>query len=184
MHTYRRTRQANLFGAAALAVCDRLDEALVHGDSRNLNRVAALVHVRLRPGRTIEFLARVLGLSHSATVRLVDGLEADRLIQRRGGADGRSLALYPTRRGERAAVEALRERTRTLDEALAPLTPAERRRLTALLEKLLAAWAGDRRSARHTCRLCDFPACTRPFCPVDEAAEGESVPVAPTAPVA
>ncbi len=179
---FRESRQGNLLGAVALAVSDRLNETLTHGERGGLSGVAALVHIRLRPGHTIELLARVLALSHSATVRLVDRLEADGLVERRSGRDGRSVALFVTPAGETTAVEALRRRGETLAEALAPLSASERHLLAILLEKLLAGLTGDRWSARHICRLCDFPTCTRPYCPVDQAAHGEGVPVAPLAP--
>ncbi len=73
MH-YLRGRQTNLLGALALALVDRLNAALVQGANRNLSSAAALVFIHGRPGETIDFLARVLGLSHSATVRVVDAL--------------------------------------------------------------------------------------------------------------
>jgi MarR family transcriptional repressor of emrRAB len=174
MH-HRSVREANVLGAAALATVDRLHEHLA-------GSVAALVHVRLRPGQTIDFLARVLGLSHSATVRLVDRLEAAELLERRPGGDGRSLALFVTPLGDEAAVDALHRRGQALAEALAPLSTSERHQLTALLERILAGMTGDRWSARRICRLCDFPACTRgDNCPVDQAAQGEGIPVAPCA---
>jgi MarR family transcriptional repressor of emrRAB len=179
---FPEARQENLLGAAALAVADRLDETLTHGERGGLSGVAALVHIRLRPGQAIEFLARVLALSHSATVRLVDRLQADGLVERRSGRDGRSVALFVTPAGETTAVEALRRRNEALAEALVPLSAKERHRLAILLEKLLAGLTGDRWNARHICRLCDFPACTRPYCPVNQAAQGESIPVAPLAP--
>src|SRR6266536_2780802 len=79
---FRESRQGNLLGALALAASDRPNETLTHGERGGLSGVAALVHIRLRPGHTIELLARVLALSHSATVRLVDRLEADGLVER------------------------------------------------------------------------------------------------------
>src|SRR6266542_2469726 len=76
MH-YLRGRQTNLLGALALALVDRLNEALVQGANRNLSSAAALVFIHGRPGETIDFLARVLGLSHSATVRVVFFFQAE-----------------------------------------------------------------------------------------------------------
>src|SRR6266568_868410 len=118
----RESRQGNLLGAVALAVADRLNETLAHGERGGLCGVAALVHIRLRPGHTIELLARVLALSHSATVRLVDRLEADGLVERRSGRDGRSAALFVTPAGQTAAAGALRRRGEALAGALAPLS--------------------------------------------------------------
>lgn len=169
MHiSLRAARQANLLGAVALSAIDQLRDA-VGGDGRSLSASAALIHLRLRPGQTIDFLARVLGISHPATVRLVDRLEGDGLVERHAGRDGRSRALVLTGAGQKAASRLLAERVAVLDELLAPLTAAERRRLEVLLEKLLAARADDRWAARRLCRLCDFPTCASPSCPVDSS---------------
>jgi DNA-binding MarR family transcriptional regulator len=171
MHTSSRApRQANLLGALAIAVVDRLHEARIDDDGRTLTATAALNHLRLRPGQNIDFLARFLQISHPATVRLVDRFEADGLVERRlDPADARSRLLALTRAGERASRAATGERLELLDEILAPLTLQERRQLELLLEKLLGALTKDRWDARHICRLCDFPTCETPTCPVDQA---------------
>jgi len=177
-----RVRQANLLGALALAITDRLRDALVGADERGLSAVAALIHLRLRPGENIDFLARLLGISHPATVRLVDRLEDDGLVERRRGRDARSRALVLTEAGQRAAVAALGARLDLLADVLTPLTATERRQLQPMLEKLLAALCNDRWQARHTCRLCDFASCDDPACPVDRAAGEGGLAVAPLAP--
>jgi MarR family transcriptional repressor of emrRAB len=183
MHTSRRTRrEANLLGALAIAVVDRLQQARVD-DSRGLTVSAALNHLHLRPGRNIDFLARVLQISHPATVRLVNRLEAERLVERRPDRnDARSRSLRLTRGGHGAAVAAARKRLDVLENILGSLTAAERRQLEPLLEKLLAAVTDDRWEARHICRLCDFPTCEAPTCPVDQAAPEPGTPVR-TAPI-
>jgi MarR family transcriptional repressor of emrRAB len=176
----RAARQANLLGALALATVDRLHNALVASDRRSLSATAALIHLRLRPGETIDFLAQVLGISHPATVRLVDSLKTDGLVERRPGPDARSVALVLTMAGREAAVSELTKRLDVLGDVLSPLTAAERRQLEPLLEKLLARLTDDRWSARHICRLCDFPTCANPACPVDRAATESGIPIRAT----
>src|SRR5437763_1364124 len=183
MPTSRQARQANLLGALALAVVDRLQEELLASDQRGLSSTAALIHVRLRPGQNIDFLARLLRISHPATVRIADRLEDEGLVERRPGRDARSRALVLTRAGERAAVAALKTRLDLVDDVLAPLTASERRQLEPLLAKLLAALVEDRWDTRHTCRLCDHATCDDPYCPVDRAVDDPGVPVASLAPV-
>ena len=163
------SRQANLLGALAVAVVDRLHDARADDDGRGLTATAALNHLRLRPGQNIDFLARVLHVSHPATVRLVE--------RRPGAADGRSRALMLTPAGQRAALAAARKRLELLDRMLAPLTAAERRQLEPVLEKLLGALTGDRWDARHICRLCDIPTCDEPACPVDQAVPEPGLPI-------
>jgi DNA-binding MarR family transcriptional regulator len=163
-------RQANLLGALGLAIVDRLQLAGLTGRGRTMSDTAALIHLRLRPGENIDFLAHVLAISHSAAVRLIDRLEAAGLVERRAALDARARALILTQAGEKAAVHALAARLAVLGDLLDLLSAAERQRLEPLLEKLLAGMAGDRWQARHLCRLCDFWTCDDPACPVDRAA--------------
>jgi MarR family transcriptional regulator, negative regulator of the multidrug operon emrRAB len=179
MHPSRRAaRQANLLGALAVAVVDRLHEARVDDGGRGLTASAALNHLRLRPAQNIDFLARLLHISHPATVRLVNRLEAEGLVERRPDEDdARSRALVLTRAGQRAALAAARKRLEILDEILASLTATERRQLEPVLAKLLAGLTTDRWDARHICRLCDFPTCEMPVCPIDETIREPGLPV-------
>src|SRR5438067_12888421 len=119
MHTSGRAlRQANLVGALAVAVVDRLHDARVDDDGRSLTATAALNHLRLRPGQNIDFLARLLQISHPATVRLVDRLEAEGLVERRPDSDdARSRTLLLTRTGQRVALAATKTRPQVLDQA-------------------------------------------------------------------
>jgi MarR family transcriptional regulator, negative regulator of the multidrug operon emrRAB len=171
MHASRRaSRQANLLGALAIAVTDRMHQARADDDGRGLTATAALNHLRLRPAQNIDFLARLLQISHPATVRLVNRLEAEGLVERRRDEDdARSRALVLTAAGQRAALAAARKRLEILDQTLSALTAAERRRLELVIEKLLGALTVDRWDARHICRLCDIPTCEAPTCPVDQA---------------
>lgn len=179
MHTSRSaSRQANLLGALAIAVLDRLHQTRASDDDRGLTATAALNHIRLRPGHNIDFLARLLQISHPATVRLVNQLEAEGLVERRlVESDARSRALVLTKAGERAALSAASNRLEVLGQMLSPLSAAERRQLEPVLEKLLGALTMDRWDARHVCRLCDIPACQMPTCPVDQAVPEQGVPM-------
>jgi len=168
-------RLANLLGVTALVAADRL-RAAVEADLRSGGSgPAALVHLQAYPGESVEALRRVLGISQPATVRIVDRLAADGLLQRRPGPDRRTLALHLTPAGEQAARAVLAQRTRSLRALLDALTPSERAALTPLLERIVASLADDRAQARRVCRLCDRDACTSdPGCPLDHtvAAEG------------
>src|SRR5919197_934371 len=140
-------RRANLAGALAVALTDRLNETVRRGGERGLSSTAALVHIHTRPGQAIEFLARVLRISHPAAVRVVDRLEADGLVKRRPGPDDRSLALFLTARGRRAARTILDTRLAVMRDALSPLTSEEQEQLETLLEKLLAGLIDGRWTA-------------------------------------
>src|SRR5690242_16745337 len=86
-------RLANLLGAWSLAVSDRITAAAGVAAGRGGQAPAALVALdQFADGRTIEELSSVLGLTHSATVRLVDGLVADgNAARRRRSGDRRAV---------------------------------------------------------------------------------------------
>jgi len=117
----------------------------------------------------IEQLRRPLGLSQSATVRVVDALEADGLALRSPGADARSVRVELTAAGRKAARAVLRRRSAVVDTALGALSGSERDVLTGLLEKMLGALTTDDDHAERVCRLCDWDSCPEPRCPVDLA---------------
>ena len=162
-------RLANLLGVTALAATDRLRTAVETDLASGGSTPAALVHLQAYPGESVEGLRRVLGISQPAAVRTVDRLAAEGHVERRAGADRRTLALHLTEAGETAASEVLKRRTQSLAALLHVLEPAERDALAPLLERLVSALADDRSGALRVCRLCDRGACvgSLPGCPLD-----------------
>jgi MarR family transcriptional repressor of emrRAB len=170
-HTNELPRESNLLGALSLAVTERIGEAVEVASAQGSSAPAALAALEtFLEGESIDALRRVLGLTHSGAVRLVDRLQSAALIERRRAADGRAVALALTPAGREAARRVLAEREGALRSLLAPLTADERSELARLHGKLLAGMATDRESARHLCRLCDPVACGHwdGRCPVTE----------------
>ncbi len=163
------TRDANLLGALTIALGDGLMAGLAQAGQAPGLRPAALVHLLHCERRSIDSLRRAVGLSHSAAVRLVDGLVAERLVARTSDpTDARAVAVVLTDAGRVAAERALDARARYLETVLEQaLTPEERGTLESLLDKLLRTLGQDRHDLWRICRLCDFEAC--PDCPVDQA---------------
>ncbi len=96
------SRDANVVGACALAIAGRLPAGA---------HEAALVSLSTwLAGSTVDGLARAVGLTHSGAVRLADRLEADGLLERRPGPDGRTRALHLTPAGLRTAGDLQAER--------------------------------------------------------------------------
>ena len=171
--THTSARQANLLGTLAMAVTGRVEAAVAAYSPHGPSAPAALAALEgYLGGEPIDALARVLALTHSGTVRLVDRLADAGLVERRRGGDGRSVAVTLTPAGHRAAEEIRAARERALADALSALGAGERELLTELNEKLLAGLTSDRVSARRICRLCDVEACghERGTCPVTTAA--------------
>ena len=96
-------RLENIVGAMSLAMVDKMEQAFAAETGRGPSAVAALMQIGVEPGLSIERLRRIIALSHSASVRLVDQLVAEGLVRREisTGSDKRARALYLTaaRRG-------------------------------------------------------------------------------------
>jgi MarR family transcriptional repressor of emrRAB len=122
-------------------------------------------------GETVTQLSSVLGLTHSGTVRLVDRLVVEGLVERAGAQDGRVVSVVLTRTGRRMAARILQAREKSLESALSALSPDEVDNLATALDTMLTTVTLARakeRSARTNdlpepwlCRLCDFSACGR-----------------------
>ena len=164
-------RIANLLGVVGLAVADRIGDAahdvLRHGGETP----AALVVIGYGSGPSNDQLRRVLGLSHPGTVRLVDRLVADGLVERRQGRDKREIALYLSERGLALREDVLKERLAAIRPLLTPLTGAEQEALAALLHKMLSSMDTTASERRTLCRLCDNRICTDCPIPADARAE-------------
>lgn len=157
-------RTANLLGVVGLAVADRIGDAahdvLRHGGETP----AALVVIGYGCGPSNDQLRRILGLSHPGTVRLIDRLVADGLVERRQGRDKRAIALYLSERGMALREEVLKGRLAAVRPLLTPLTGVEQETLAALLHKLLSSMETTATERRTLCRLCDNRVCTN--CPI------------------
>lgn len=163
-------RTANLLGAVGLAIADRIEETARDILSRAGETPAALVVIGYGLGPSNDQLRRILGLSHPGSVRLVDRLVADGLVERRGGRDKRAIALYLTEGGAALREELLRGRLAAIRPLLAPLTEAEQETFAALLHKVLSSMGTTDRERRTLCRLCDDRVCTDCPIPVDKVA--------------
>jgi DNA-binding MarR family transcriptional regulator len=172
--TGRPGRGPNLLGALSLTVSDRLRLATEAAAGTGGSAPAALVSLAgYLEGSPIDSLRTPLGLTHSASVRVVDRLVASGLARRSRGGDRRSVAVELTATGRSAAERALAARREVLERALDALTDAERAELEALHAKLLTALTESRAAAGNICRLCDAQACghEQGVCPVTRGAD-------------
>lgn len=166
-------RTANLLGAVGLAVAERIAlaarEVLEHGGETP----AALVVIGYGFGPSNEQLRRILGLSHPGTVRLVDRLVADGLVERHAGRDKRAIALVLTKRGAALRETLMVGRLAAIRPFLMGLAPAEQDMLGGLLHKLLASLETTDQERCTLCRLCDGRVCTD--CPIPANFRGGSL---------
>lgn len=160
-------RNRNIFGAFALMISDdivRATSSRVPEAGPTASALALLAH---KPGLSIRMLAIGVGLSHAATVRLVDRLAAEGLVERRDHAtDGRTRSLYLTSVGRRASRKVLRARDQIIAEGLAVLSNEELVILATLSERVLRARLQSPEHVYRVCRLCCYDDCDD--CPIDE----------------
>ncbi len=160
-------RTANLLGVVGLAVADRIEDGAREILRHAGETPAALVVIGYDLGPSNDQLRRILRLSHSGTVRLVDRLVANGLVERRKGRDRREVALHVTQRGRALREEILKGRLAAIRPLLGPLTSAEQERLAALLHKMLSSMETTDVERRTLCRLCDDRVCSN--CPIPAA---------------
>jgi MarR family transcriptional repressor of emrRAB len=159
-------RTANLLGAFLTGLHDHMSNRLEQESAISGDGPAALVAIAYNEGRTVEFLRKTLTLSHSWTVRVVEKLEKAGLVQKKTGTDKRAVALFLTDQGKRKVQGIVRARRRCLDEVLAALPVKDHKKLTAMLERMLAFLTGDDDSAEAICKLCEVDVCPQNRCPV------------------
>ena len=152
----------NAFGALTLAVADRVQEAVAGVAGHGASGPAALVALDgVAAGGPIDALRRILGLTHSGAVRLVDRLAAAGLVERRVGPDARAVSLHLTPAGRRVARRILAAREAALEQVLAGLSAAQREQLDSLLRAAFPALVADREDIGRVCRLCEIDRCGR-----------------------
>ncbi|WP_198807325.1 MarR family winged helix-turn-helix transcriptional regulator [Leptolyngbya sp. BL0902] len=161
-------RTVNLLGALALSIVDALNSVVEVNAGYGGEAPAALVTLGVDPGISINALRQILNLSHPGTVRLIDRLESEGLVERRSGTDGRTLALFLTEAGHERRQAILTERRHQLQLAMSTLTQNDSKQLTKLLEKMLTAMTTSELRNFTICRLCEEEVCPTDRCPVEQ----------------
>ncbi len=159
-------RLQNFLGALATAVTDRLGAANERLAEFGGEAAAAVVQIGTVPNLTILMLSKALGLSHSATTRVVSKLALRGLVLKADGRDGREVALKLTDEGTALMERILVSRTAALSEFLSVLTKEEQLRLEDAFARMLGNAPRDEAEALRICRLCDERACPQDICPV------------------
>ena len=157
-------RTTNLLGALALAITDRIKSGMKNTFDRSGETAAAIVVLGYAPGLSVEILRQVLALSHPGTVRLIDRLEEDGLVERRKADDGRAVALHLTAKGSKLRQRLMDCRLDMLEAALKGLSDDDRLVFGNLLAKVLANLPETEMAKHRICRLCSVKTCAD--CPI------------------
>jgi MarR family transcriptional regulator, negative regulator of the multidrug operon emrRAB len=164
-------RTANLLGVVALAIADRI-EIIARSILKHAGETpAALVVIGYGLGPSNNQLRSILGLSHPGSVRLVDRLVADGLVERRSATDKRAVALFLTDQGAELREQLLVGRLASIRPFIDVLDAAEQDLLADLLYKMLSRLDPDDAERCTLCRLCDNRVCTN--CPIPAAFRDE-----------
>jgi MarR family transcriptional regulator, negative regulator of the multidrug operon emrRAB len=158
---------ANILGALAVLIQDRVEGAWQSALDLSPMAAAALVQIDGEPGCSIELVAGRIGLTHSATVRVIDKLAERGLVEKdRARKDARAQSLKLSRAGKRVAQQLHGARNRVTDELLAGLAPAQRKALEDAIRAILHRSVEPGREADVTCRVCDDRRCSPAICPI------------------
>ncbi len=172
--TNLEARAANLLGALAVGLAERIETAMQRSVDCSVSGVAALQWIHRGPGLRNEELSQLLGMSQSSAFRLVSMLVAGGLVLREADPrDGRAMRLRTSEVGARAALRATLARSQATRSLIAQLPRAWLPRLIRMTERALTVMADDPWTGLRMCRLCHWAACrsdeTAP-CPVVMAA--------------
>lgn len=159
-------RDLNVIGAFALALADDFKSAMQDLADGNESACAALIVIGQESGLSVDRLSKILHLSQPGTVRLIDRLAEARLVERKTGADRRSVALRLTEAGSRQVKSLLIGRQHTLGQAVRGLDDWERSTLAAIAAKVLRGLEHSEVECDRRCRLCDEKSCPDDTCPM------------------
>lgn len=160
----KQPMKTNVVSAFVLRLADHL-EILSDSLMPRQETARAAAYIGRTEGGTVRSLSQHIGLSHPATVRLVDRLSKDGLVERcTSEADKRAVELRLTEKGQSVYQEILRQTSREIERILSPLSIGEIDALTFSLSKVLSQLETSWITAAQGCRFCDVGACRH--CPV------------------
>jgi MarR family transcriptional repressor of emrRAB len=158
---------ANILGALSLLIQDRVERAWQSTLDLSPMAAAALVQIDNEPGSSIEQVASRIGLTHSATVRVIDKLAERGLVEKdRARKDARAQSLKLGKAGKRVTQQLHAARNQVTDDLLAGLDPAQRKALEGAISAILYRSVEPGREADVTCRVCDDRRCSPDICPI------------------
>lgn len=158
---------ANILGALSLLIQDRVESVWQSTLDLSPMAAAAIVQIDNDPGSSIELIASHIGLTHSATVRVIDKLAERGLVEKdRARKDARAQSLKLSKAGKRVVQQLHAARNRVTDALLGGLDAAQRTALEQAIRAILHRCVAPGREADVTCRVCDDRRCSPDICPI------------------
>ncbi len=162
----------NILAAFATTLASAIDDNIREVGLRSESAATALVTIHNHPNESIDVLRRILNVTHSGAVRLINGLEKEGLVERKASAeDRRAVVLQLTAEGQARAEQVLHAREDMTTKLVENLTVDQREALKPVIEAMLKTLTSDKNSARRNCRLCNEGVCRPQGCPVETASQ-------------
>lgn len=162
---------ANILGTLSVLIQDRVEGAWQSELDLSPMAAAAVLQTESAPGCSIEQVATRIGLSHSATVRVIDKLVERGLIEKdRARKDARQQSLSLSKPGKRLAEQLHAVRNDVTDSLLAGLDPGQVTALHQAVCRILNKAVTTNQEGDVVCRVCDERRCTPEICPIRPAA--------------
>jgi len=160
-------RVANLLHAMSTAIADQQLLTMTSESGLGPSAVAAVLTLGQHEPQNVSDLASVTGLSHSATVRLVDRLESDGLVQRSKEKQGRMVSITLTLKGQAEYERARDLQSEFICHLVAFLSPKDQKKLEEITTLILSRLTTSAAARDHICRFCDEGVCDQKRCPVE-----------------
>ena len=168
---------SNLVGAFATAVASEVETNISELGGRSLSHEVALVAIHNHPHETIDILSKVLGITHSGTVRLINTLEKEGLVERhKSPQDARSVVLCVTLDGRIRVESILKSREGVTSKLLESFDDNQKQDFLKLLEIAMSNLTDKEVEARRVCKLCNEGVCRKFGCPVENAIKSVELP--------
>lgn len=158
---------ANILGTLSVLIQDRVESAWQSALDLSPMAAAAIVQTEGNPGCSIEQVATRIGLSHSATVRVIDKLVERGLIEKdRARKDARQQSLALGKAGKRLAQQLHAIRNDVTDALLAGMDEGQVAALHQAVCRILGQAVTSAREGDVVCRVCDEQRCRPEICPI------------------
>lgn len=161
-------RLANLLGAFALALSDRLTDISEQSTGQTASVPAALIQLGSFANGSMNKLQSSLAASQPNTTRTVQKMEHAGLVNVASNTgDKRGISVQLTPMGELLREKALQARESELLKYINALTESQKEVVQDFLQVVLKDLTPDRASSDFTCRYCDLEACPQDVCPAE-----------------
>jgi DNA-binding MarR family transcriptional regulator len=159
-------KEHNVLGALAMVLNDGIRSVTDASIGMSGETAAAVMLIGANPGLTVGLVAKALALTPSGTVRLIDKLAADGLVEKDHGTDQRTVVLSLTKNGLDKRAEIQSEREHVIERSMRGLSADDIAALGPLLDRMLSNMMESAEDDYRFCRMCDEDAC-EPRCPVE-----------------